>query len=405
MSTHTHGRVDEQGNVYCTENGVERQVGQYPDVAPEEALAFFVRKFDDLNTSLSLLERRVKPGAHVEELKTSLSHIAESVSAGIGVGDFASLRQRVDALTVTLDEMSATAKEDAEKAREEALAHRTALVEKIEALAAGDLSNVQWKQMSAQVEEIFGEWQEAQRKDRRIPKSVADELWKRFRTARNTIDSARRHYFADLDHAGKAAKSAKEDLIKQAEALSDKGADGLTAYRELLEKWKKAPRASKKVEDALWMRFKAAGDVLYQAKQEKVAAEDVEFGANLEVKLALLDEAEALIALEDHSEARARLNALQKRWDAAGKVPRARVKEVEERMRKVEQSIKRREDDHWKSTDPEKQARSSGLAGQIEERIAQLEAELAIAQSQSDSTRVAELTEAIATQREWLTVL
>ena len=36
----TFGRVDAENNVFVTDNGVERRVGQYPNVTPDEALAY-----------------------------------------------------------------------------------------------------------------------------------------------------------------------------------------------------------------------------------------------------------------------------------------------------------------------------------------------------------------------------
>ena len=98
MSTHPFGRVDSDGNVFCTEDGVERHVGQYADVPADEALAFYVRKFDDINTALSLFERRVASDAAHNDLATSLAKISDQVNEGVGVGDFAALRTRISAL-------------------------------------------------------------------------------------------------------------------------------------------------------------------------------------------------------------------------------------------------------------------------------------------------------------------
>ena len=55
MATNNFGRVDEKNNVYVTDSGTERLVGQYPDVSAEEALAFFVRKFEDLEAQVRIL--------------------------------------------------------------------------------------------------------------------------------------------------------------------------------------------------------------------------------------------------------------------------------------------------------------------------------------------------------------
>jgi hypothetical protein len=405
MSSHSFGRVDADGNVFCIEDGVERHVGQYADVSAEEAMAFYVRKFDDINTALSLFERRVASDAAHSDLTASLAKIKDQVTEGIGVGDFAALRTRIETLSSTIEKKMEELSEQSALAREEAIASRTALVEKVEALSSGDLTKVQWKQMTANVDELFAQWQEAQKKDRKFPKATADDLWKRFRAARNTLDQARRKYFAELDQSTKGAKAAKEALITKAEGLMSQGASALTPYRALLEDWKKAPRGPKKVDDALWKRFKAAGDAIYAAKNEEFARDEAEYQGNLVVKLEILTEAELLLTATDYAQARSTLNGLQKRWDAAGKVPRAKIREVEDRMRKVETAVRKLEEAHWNKSNPEKQARSEGLAGQIESKIATLEGQLALAQSAGDAARVASIEDDIAAQRSWLAVL
>jgi uncharacterized protein YceH (UPF0502 family) len=121
--------------------------------------------------------------------------------------------------------------------------------------------------------------------------------------------------------------------------------------------------------------------------------------------LEILTEAELLLTATDYAQARSTLNGLQKRWDAAGKVPRAKIREVEDRMRKVETAVRKLEEAHWDKSNPEKQARSEGLAGQIESKIATLEGQLALAQSAGDAARVASIEDDIAAQRSWLAVL
>ncbi len=60
MTTPTaFGRVDAENNVFVIEGGVERRVGQYPNVAPDEALAYFERKFVALLDKVRILEQRV----------------------------------------------------------------------------------------------------------------------------------------------------------------------------------------------------------------------------------------------------------------------------------------------------------------------------------------------------------
>jgi hypothetical protein len=405
MSEQQLGRVDEAGNVYVTTESGERLVGQYADVPAEEALAFFARKFADIAQSVVLLEQRVKRGAPANEISSSLASVRKAVDAGVGVGDFSILSARLDKVSEALKELGAEEVVKNTEAADAAKADRLAIVVAMEALAGQDPLKVQWKQATATADELFAKWQEHQKSAPRLSKTESNELWKRFRDARSTIDQHRRSHFAELDSRNKGAKAAKEALVVKAEALAASGPAGIPAYRVLLDEWKLSPRAGKKIDDALWARFKAAGDVLYGAKAEEDAVEDESFSANLVVKLELLTEAEKLIGATDRVQARQALNTIQKKWDAAGKVPRAQVKSVEDRMRKVEASVRSLEDNHWNASNPEKQARSEGLAGQLETKIGKLEAELVIAQAAKNTKSIKELTEAISTQKAWLAIL
>lgn len=403
MTTTDNARVDDAGNVYVTDSEGERLIGQYADVSPEEALAFFVRKFNDTNASLVLIEQRAKNGAAASEIAESAAKISEQIAARAGIGNYDALSARLDVLKASLEGLTEAEKARRAEATEKALADRTIIVEAIEKLAASDPTALRWKDVSAQIDALFAQWQEAQKSGPRLSKKDGDALWKRFRDARNKLDHERRAYFAELDQRTKSSKSVKEELISAAEKLS--GDNSLTQYRELLDKWKKAPRAGKKVDDALWARFKAAGDALYEAKKAADEEEDAAYSGNLEVKLAILTEAETLLTATDAESARATLKALNKRWDAAGKVPRAQLKSTEERMRKVEAAVRKLEDAKWSDSDPEKIARSSGLAGQIEHKIVELTRERELAQKAGNSAAVKKLDADIETQKSWLSVL
>lgn len=405
MSDQIQSRVDEDGNVFVVDVNGERLIGQYPDVSPVEAIAFFERKFTDTNSSLVIIEQRLKRKASTKELTESLKKVQKAVEEKAGIGNYDALQVRIDTV---LKEISLLAEsESAEKtlAVEKARADREQIVTEIEKLADQDPAKIQWKKTTADVDALFASWQNLQKSGPRLPKAEADELWKRFRTARQTLDKLRRNFFASLDSQSKEAKSVKEQLITQAEMLDATSSSSIAAYRELLEKWKKAPRAGKKTDDALWDRFKACGDKLYQAKKEADTAEDESYAGNLDVKLAILAEAEKLTSAEDPVSARAELNNLQKKWEKAGKVPRAHFKSTEDRMRKVEFAVKKLEEKHWQDSNPEKIARSEGLAGQIEEKIDKLTSELLVAQKDNNVSKIAELESAISTQQEWLNVL
>jgi len=399
------GRVDETGTVFVREASGERAVGQYPDGTPEEALAYFERKFTELAGQVTLVEQRAKRGAPAADIAKTVATLGATITTANAVGNLAALQARIEALGGTVTELTEKQTEENKAVVAAALAEREALVIEAETLAAQDPAKAQWKQVTASVDDIFARWQKHQADGPRLPKSDANELWKRFRAARSTIDSHRKAFFAELDSVHKDARAAKQALVEKAQALVGKGADGIPEYRTLLDRWKAAGRAGKKFDDALWAAFKDAGDALYSAKSETDAKDDVEFSANLESKLELLAEAEPLVSATDRVKAKEALLSIQKRWDKIGKVPRDQVKVVEDRLRKVENAVRKLDEDHWQKNNPERQERSDGFLGQLNDAIAKLERELADAKSSGDTKKIADAQEALDARKAWLGAL
>lgn len=401
-SAHPWGRVDEHGVVFVRDRDGERQVGEYPDATPDEAIAYYERKYTDLAAQVSLLEQRAHRGAPPADVAKAVRRLSEALETANAVGDLEALRRRVEALGGTVDDLSAKRSEEHKAQVEAARADRVAIVEEAEALAARDPATVQWKATGQAMDALFTRWQEAQRSSTRLPKSESNELWKRFRDARSHIDTQRRAYFAELDQTQSAAREAKERLVQRAEALAGSSGDAIGEYRALLDQWKAAGRAGRKVDDALWARFRAAGDAIYQAKAAVQAEQDAEYGDNLKVKLALLDEAEPLLTATDATSARQTLTSIQRRWDAAGRVPRDQLRPTEDRLRRVEQHVAQLEQDHWRRTDPETKARSEGLAAQLASAIDKLERELEEARAAGNAKRIKEAEDALNARRIWL---
>lgn len=405
LPEHPFGRVEADGTVYVTDNGTERQVGQFPDGTPQEALDYFVRKYDDLAGQVQLLEQRARSGANPNDVCKSVSLLRSQVEDAAAVGDLQALRDLLAKLSDEVAELGEQQQEAHQQAVAEAIAHRETIVVAAEELAAQDPAKIQWKQTSAKLDELFASWQEHQRTGPRLPKAEANALWKRFRTARTHIDGERRKFFAKLDAEHKQARDAKQAIIARAEALAPRGADGVPEYRRLLDEWKAAGRAGRKHDDALWAKFKAAGDVLFQAKAEVDARDNEEFQANLKSKLAILDDAQPILEMTDRKAAREKLTDIQRRWDEVGRVPRANFREVEDRLRAVEQHVRKLDDEHWANSNPEKQARQSGMAAQLNDAIAKLEKELADAKASGDERAIREAQEALSARQSWLKVI
>ena len=408
MATNTpaFGRVDDENNVFVIEGGAERRVGQYPNVTAAEALAFYERKFSDLESQVRIFEQRVKAGADANSLKKNLQTLNAELVEPNAVGNIAELRSRVAAVASKIEEKVAAKQEVNKEAVAEALAARTKIADAAEAIANQDAAKTQWKNSAAQMTALFDEWQNAQKSGPKLPKAEADVIWKRFSAARTKFDAAKRHYFAGLDAANKAVKGKKVGIVTSAEALVSKGADAIVEYRKLLDEWKGAGRSQGKADDELWARFKAAGDAIYAAKGEAVAVENIEYAANLTEKLEILAEAEKTVHPEKHlAEAKKTLAALQTKWEKAGKVPREKVREVEDRMRAIETKVKQVEQEEWRKSDPATIDRTNSVLSQLADSILKLEEDLKSAKAKKDAKATKAAEEALAARKAWLEVV
>ena len=397
------GRVDGEGRVYVQDGGTEREVGQFPDVPIAEAMAFYVRRFLDLKATVDLFAMRL-PQLSIREIDSTVKSIGESLVAPAAVGDLDGLRARFEALRAVAAERRAAINAERAAAKEQALKDRTAIVERAEAIAAQDPGRTQWKSSGAELRELLEQWKGAQRRGPRLDRPTEDGLWKRFSHARTTFDRHRRQFFSELDAKQAQVKAAKEALIKRAQEMSSSTdwAGTSAKYRALMEEWKRAGRASRKEDDALWARFRAAQQVFFDARRAKDEAADAEFAENLKVKEALIAKAEALLPVKNVKAAKRALRPIQDAWEEAGRVPRNAVRRLEGRMRAVEDAIREAENAEWRRTDPETKARAEGLAGQLEDSIAELESDLAAARSAGDAKKIAEAEAALTARRAWL---
>ncbi|GIG24267.1 DUF349 domain-containing protein [Cellulomonas denverensis] len=399
------GRVDDEGTVYVRESAGERPVGQFPGATAEEALSLYVRRFLDLQAKVAVFEARLQAtDLAVKEIDQTLTRLTEELSEPAAVGDLAGLRDRLDALRGVAAERRAQVEAERAAAKQVAIEARTSIVEKAEKIAATDPARMQWRPAGEQLRALLDEWKDAQRSGPRIDRPTEEALWKRFSHARTTFDRERRHYFAELETRNASAKTAKEQLVQEAEALSGSTDWGPTAgkFRDLMTRWKAAGRASRQDDDALWARFRAAQDAFFQARDALNAAIDEEYRANLEVKEALLVEAEAIDVSAGLSAAKQKIRSIQDRWEAAGKVPRADIQRVEGRLRAVESKIRDAEQTEWRRTNPETRARAEGAAAQLEQAIAQLEDDLSAAKAAGNERKIKEAQAALDARRSWL---
>ena len=398
------GRVDEEGRVFVRDGEEEREVGSYPGATPEEALQYFARKYDELHASATLLRQRLDaPEVTAKELSEGLSSFKSHTDEANVVGDLPALRALVTEIETGLAEKRSREQAERAQAKQAAAAEREVIVAEAEQIAAQPVERIQWKSSTARMRELLDTWKSHQKSGVRLDKDVESALWQRFSKARNSFDKGRRHHFAELESTRGEAKATKQALVTEAERLSTSTDWAATAgaFKRLMDDWRRAGRAGKRDDDALWERFRRAQDAFFEAKDAEAAREDESFRGNLEVKERLLTEAQALLPIKDLESAKSSLRSIQERWEAAGKVPRGDIDRMEKGLRKVEQTVRDAEDNRWKKSNPELSARANSLVTQLEAKVADLEAQIA---GTDDASRRRRLESELESSRSLLTM-
>jgi hypothetical protein len=392
------GRVDADGTVYVRTADGERVIGSWAAGSPEEALSFFRRKFESLETEVTLIEQRMATTEIAPaQAQSTVQRLLKSVTEANAIGDLAGLKARLEALTGAVDARREEVKAAREHARSEARDVKERIVAEAERIA---VEATHWKASGERMAALLEEWKAAPHADR----SIEAVLWKRLSAARNAFTKRRKAYFASLEAEREAVKSHKEKLVEQAESLADSTDWGgtSTAYRELMRQWKEAGRAGRDDEADLWKRFRDAQDKFFAARSEVFTAKESELRGNATAKEQLLVEAQGLLPVTDWRAARSALRGIQERWEQAGAVPREQRDALEGGLRKVEDTVKRAEDAQWKRSNPEALARAEGTVNQLRTAIETLETQLSKAQARGDAAGVRKAEEAIVARRSWL---
>ncbi|WIM69038.1 DUF349 domain-containing protein [Corynebacterium breve] len=364
------GRIDDDGTVYVTQNGTERTIGSWQAGTPEEGLAHYGQRFDDLATEVELLEARLT--AHPDDaasIRDSAQQIRETLPEATVIGDLDGLDKRLATIIDESDEAGEKAKEAKAERRAAAIARKEELATEAEDIAE---NSTEWKTAGDRIRAILDEWKTI----RGIDRKTDDQLWKRYSRARDAFNRRRGSHFAELDRTRASAKKKKEELVERAVALQDSTDWNETAraYRDLMTEWKAAGRAPRGDDDKLWTQFRAAQDHFFNARNAVNDERDREFEDNAKAKDALLAEYDEQIdPSKGLQQAKNKLRELQEKWEEIGFVPRGKVREYEDKIAAVEKRIADEEESRWRRTDPEAQARVDQFQNKADDLTAQAE--------------------------------
>jgi hypothetical protein len=398
------GRVAEDGTVYVRTTDGEKAVGSYPGKTADEALQYFVRKFEALASEVALTAARITSGAMVpDDAYEAVKKLRHQVRELNGVGDLAALALSVEQIEPLIEghREAYEAKKVAEAAakaarRDQVLVEKEKIVAEAESLALSE----NWKVTGDRLKTLLEEWKSAPRLDK---KSDAD-LWKRFSASRNKFDKRRRTHFATLEESTAKVSSAKKALVEEAGKLatSTDWVATARAFKSLMDQWKAAGRGKPSEDAKLWSKFKASQDQFFTAKKADLEKREVSMVANLAKREELIVQFEAILPFTDVKAAKNAFRELSRSWEKIGITHRDKRAAFDARVAKVEEAIKTAEAEIWRKTDPAAKARAADVVKQLSDSIANYEKVAAKSQAAGNAKKAQEALDSAAARKVWL---
>ncbi len=173
-----------------------------------------------------------------------------------------------------------------------------------------------------------------------VPSEFKEEIWDRFRTATEKINSRRREYYDKLHEELQSNFESKKALIEKLREIIENPADSIKEWEnrtnsvnELFNIWRSIGPAPRKVNDQVWSEFKSLMDQFFKQKAEYFSRIKEQQMHNYNLKLDLCIQAEALMNSTDWKNTTQELIKLQEAWREIGPVPRRHSDKIWKRFR------------------------------------------------------------------------
>ncbi len=173
-----------------------------------------------------------------------------------------------------------------------------------------------------------------------VAKEFRDSIWARFQAATAAINKRYQAHFEELKDKQKENLAAKEALCVKVEEIAArevKTSDEWNAFAKEIEaiqaEWRQIGFATKKENQKIYDRFRAACDAFYGRKRDYYSQYRGEMDGNVEKKMDLIRLAEELKTSTEWKKATEQFIALQKQWKEIGAVPRKKSEQLWKRFR------------------------------------------------------------------------
>ena len=202
---------------------------------------------------------------------------------------------------------------------EDNLARKTALCEKVEAIAAEEnKGSADWERHTKEIIAIQAEWKTIGF----APQKMNVKIFERFRAACDDFFGRKAEYFKGLKENFKENADKKRALIEKAKALQDSTDWKSTSDKliNLQKEWKTIGMVPKKLGDQLWEEFLGACNKFFEARNAAGASGRGEEYQNLEKKRGIIEQLKA-IATESGDGLQEKVQQLVEQYQAIGHVP------------------------------------------------------------------------------------
>ena len=194
--------------------------------------------------------------------------------------------------------------DDLRAKEEDNLVRKTALCEKVEAIAAEEnKGSGDWERHTQQIMDIQTEWKTIGF----APQKMNVKIFERFRAACDDFFGRKAQFFRELKDTFKANADKKRALIEKARAMQ--------------KEWKTIGTVPKKQGDQLWEEFLAACNHFFEARNAATSGQRNEEHLNLTHKREIIEKLKALLDTDDADAANETLQKLAEEYKAIGHVP------------------------------------------------------------------------------------
>lgn len=169
------------------------------------------------------------------------------------------------------------------------------------------------------------------------PKKYREKIYKRFRKACDLYFEKKQKFYFDIKISQEDNYKKKVELCERAEELKNNNDWKSTTDKliNLQRQWKDVGPVARKQSEKIWLRFRAACDAFFNARDNRQSEEEAQFEKNLEIKRNLIEELKSFTPSENTKETISRLTEIQNQWMEIGYVPRKYKTEVNETFNNI----------------------------------------------------------------------